>query len=216
MIRVPQLTLIVAGALLAGLASWALTGFMLRQAETDAPILHRRLQIPVAMVLGGLAGLAPSWAEALAFWVLAVASGMLLVIDLAEERLPDRIVLPLYPIFGGLLTLAAVVTGQWGALGRAGLAAVAMFVLYFLMMVFSPDLGFGDVKLAVVVGAFLGWFGWGAALLGFAAGWMVMAVVGIAMLATRRVERKGSLPFGPYMILGAVIGVFWSALVLRW
>lgn len=208
-------------AAVAGLASWMLTGFMLGTAESEAPILRRRLQVPVAAVLGGLAGLAPSWGETLAFVVLAVASGLLTVVDLAEERLPDAIVLPLLPITAALFTLAAWTTGDWAALGRAGLAAVAMFVLYFLMMIFSPDLGFGDVKLAVVVGAFGGWFGWGAVLLGFATGWILFALTGLVALATRKrgltgSELKTSLPFGPFMILGAVVGVFWAGFVLPW
>lgn len=209
------------GAVVAGMAAWALTGFMLGTATSDAPILRRRLQVPVAAVLGGLAGLAPSWSETLAFVVLAVASGLLTVVDLAEERLPDAIVLPLLPITAALFTFAAWVTGDWAALGRAGLAAVAMFVLYFLMMMFSPDLGFGDVKLAAVVGAFCGWFGWGAAMLGFAAAWILFALTGLVALATRKrglmgSELKTSLPFGPFMILGAVVGAFWAGAVLPW
>ena len=59
-----------------------------------------------------LAGLAGSWAEMLVFVVLAVASGLLTVIDLAEERLPDAIVLPLIPITLVLLTVAAWITGR--------------------------------------------------------------------------------------------------------
>ena len=212
----PVLLTIVAGALVAGLAAWALTGFMLRQSTSESPILGSRLHIPVAAVLGGLAGLAGSWSETITFVVLAVASGLLVVIDLAEERLPDRIVLPLIPITALLLTLSAWTTGQWGSLARAGLAAVALFVLYFLMMVFSPDLGFGDVKLAAVVGAFGGWFGWGAVMLGFGAGWAVSAIVGMILIATRRRGRKGSVAFGPFMILGAVLGVFWAGALLTW
>nr|WP_300151860.1 A24 family peptidase [Propionicimonas sp.] len=203
-------------ALVAGLAAWALTRFMLRCATSDAPILRRWLHVPVAAVLGGLAGLASSWAEMLAFTVLAVASGLLTVIDLAEERLPDRIVLPLIGLTAVLFTLAAWTTGNWAALARAGIAAVALFVLYFAMMVFSPDLGFGDVKLAAVVGAFCGWFGWGAVLLGFGAAWATFAVAGMVLLAARRRDRKGSLAFGPFLILGSVLGVFWAASLLTW
>jgi len=203
-------------ALVAGVAAWALTGFMRRTATSDAAILRSPLHVAVAVALGALAGLASSWAEMLAFVVLAVASGLLTVIDLAEERLPDVIVLPLLGTTAVLLTLAAWTTGDWRALIRAGIAAVALFAGYFLMAAFSPDLGFGDVKLAAVVGAFGGWFGWGAVLLGFGAGWAVFAIVGMVLLATHRRERKGSLAFGPFMILGAVLGVFWAAAFLTW
>jgi leader peptidase (prepilin peptidase)/N-methyltransferase len=208
-------------ALVAGLAAWALTPLLLRCATSDAPILRRWLHVPVAAVLGGLAGLASSWAEMLAFVVLAVASGLLTVIDIAEERLPDAIVLPLIGLTAALFTLAAWTTGNWSGLLRAGLAALALFVLSFAMMVFSPDLGFGDVKLAVVTGAFCGWFSWGAVLLGFGAAWILFALTGVVALATRTrgltgSELKTSLPFGPFLILGAVVGACGAGSLLSW
>ena len=204
------------GALVAGLGAWALTGFMLRNAESEARILRSHLHIPVAAVLGGLAGMAGSWAEMLAFVVLAVASGLLTVIDLAEERLPDAIVLPLIPITLVLLTLAAAVTGDWWSLLRAVEAGALLFVFVFGMMIFSPDLGFGDVKLAAITGAFCGWFGWGAVLLGFAAAWLTFAALGVVLLATKKRHGRTSFAFGPFLILGAVLGVFWSGAVLPW
>jgi leader peptidase (prepilin peptidase)/N-methyltransferase len=203
-------------ALLAGLAAWALNGFMLRQAESDAALLRRSLQVPIAAVLGGLAGLAGSWAESLAFLVLAIAASLLAVIDLAEERLPDAILLPLIPVTFVLLTLAAWVTGDWWALLRAVEAGAALFGFVFLMAIFAPDLGFGDVKLGAVTGAFCGWFGWGAVALGFAAAWFTFAAIGIALLVTRKRHGRGSYAFGPFMVLGAVLGVFWSGAVLGW
>lgn len=204
------------GAVAAGLAAWSLNGFMLRHAESEARILHSRLQVPVAAVLGGLAGLAASWAEMLVFVVLAIASGLLTVIDLAEERLPDAIVLPMIPITLLLFTVAAAVTGEWWSLLRALEAGAALFAFVFVMMVFSPDLGFGDVKLAAITGAFCGWFGWGAVMLGFAAAWIAFAALGVVLLATRKRHGRSSFAFGPFLILGAVIGVFWAGYVLPW
>lgn len=203
-------------ALVAAAGAWALTGFMRRCATSDAPILRRWVHVPVAAALGGLAGLAASWAEMLAFVVMAVAAGLLTVIDLAEERLPDAIVLPLIGLTAVLLTVAAWTTGDWAALARAGLSGLALFILYFVMMIFSPDLGFGDVKLAAVAGAFCGWFSWGAVLLGFGASWATFAVAGMVMLATRRRGRSGSLAFGPFLVLGSVLGVFWAGCLLPW
>lgn len=211
----PVLTCIV-GAVVAGLAAWALSGFMVRNAESDARILHSHLQVLVAAVLGGLAGLAGSWAEMLTFVVLAIASGLLTVIDLAEERLPDAILLPLIPITLILLTIAAAATGEWWSLLRAVEAGAALFAFVFGMMIFSPDLGFGDVKLAAITGAFCGWFGWGAVLLGFAAAWITFGVLGVLLLATRKRHMRGSFAFGPFLIFGAVLGVFWAGCVLPW
>jgi len=194
--------------LLAGVAAGALNRFMRAQFETETKLAKSWLQVPIAVVLGGLAGLAPTLIEQITFVVLAVAAAMLTVIDFGEYRLPDVIVLPLYPLLAVLLTLAAWSQDRWGSLGRAAIMAAAMFVLYFVMAIFAPDLGFGDVKLGGVAGGFLGWFGVSQTLAGFLLAWVMMAVVGVVMIAARRITSKASLPFGPYLILGAVVGVF--------
>jgi leader peptidase (prepilin peptidase)/N-methyltransferase len=207
---------VVVCALLAGAGAWALSGFLRHCATSDAPILRKGLHVAVAAALGALAGLASSVPEMAAFVVLAVASGLLTVIDLAEERMPDAIVLPLFGITAALLTVAAWTNGQWGQLGRAGLAALALFALYFAMMVFSPDLGFADVKLIAVAGLFLGWFGWGAVVIGACLGWVTYAVPGLVRMVTRKPGERGSLPFGPFIILGAVIGALWAGTLAPW
>lgn len=196
-------TAIIAGALAAGLNS-----FMRAQFTTQPRIASWWLQVPFAVVLGALAGLAPTLAEQITFTVLAVAAALLIVIDFGDYRLPDLIVLPSYGVLAVGLTAAAALQGHWTALGRAGIVAVAMFVLYFVMAMLAPDLGFGDVKLAGVIGGFLGWFGVAQSVAGFLLAWVMMAVVGVVLLAVRRITSKASLPFGPYMIVGAVIAVF--------
>ena len=195
-------------AFVAGAAAAALNPFMRAQFETETKLARSWLQVPTAVVLGGLAGLAPTLIEQVTFTLLAVAGALLTVIDLGEYRLPDVIVLPLYPLLAALLTVAAWSQGHWAWLGRAGIMAVAMFVLYFVMAIFAPDLGFGDVKLGGVAGGFLGWFGVSQSLAGFLLAWVMMAVVGVVMIVARRISSKASLPFGPYLILGAVVGVF--------
>lgn len=197
------LTALVAGGLAA-----ALNSFMRARFETETRIAKTWAQVPIAAVLGGLAGLSGSVAEQVTFTVLAVASAMLIVIDLGEYRLPDVIVLPLYGVLAVGLGVAAWTQDRWPALGRAALVAVAMFVLYFVMAIFAPDLGFGDVKLAGVAGGFLGWFGTPQAVAGFLLAWVLMAVVSLVLLATRVIDRKSSLPFGPYLVIGAVAGAF--------
>lgn len=201
-------------AAVAALAAFLLTPFMRSCAISDAKILGQWVHVVVAGVFGALAGLAPSWPEQLTFTVLAVAAALLTVIDFAEERLPDRIVYPLMIATPLLLTLAAAVQGQWGSLLRAVITGVGLTIVYFVMFCFARDLGFGDVKLAFVIGAVGGWFSISAVLLGFAIGWGSFAVVAIIMLLTGRRKRKTSLPFGPFMILGAVLGIFGAPLIL--
>ena len=151
-----------------------------------------------------------SW-ELPAFWYLAAVSVALTLIDLDVRRLPDAIVLPSWAVGVVLLTLAALNPGgepAWGSLLRAGLAALAMGGSYFLIkFIYPAGMGLGDVKLAVLLGLYLGWIGWSAVLIGWFAGFLLGGVVGIALMLARRAERRTQLPFGPWMLAGAWVGV---------
>jgi leader peptidase (prepilin peptidase) / N-methyltransferase len=139
-----------------------------------------------------------------AFLLLAIAAVLLTVIDLRHRLLPDRIVLPTLVLGTALLATAALADGAWAALLRAVLGAAALFAVYLVLAVISPSgLGMGDVKLAAVLGLFLGWLGWGAVLVGAVAGFVVQAVVALVLMALGRVRRDSDLPFGPAMLLGA-------------
>ena len=170
----------------------------------------------LAAVGGACAGLLASrWAETLALAILAVATAFLVVIDLAEYRLPDAIVLPTYPLFFGALALAAGLENDWSRLGRAAAAGGVLLVSYFILAWINPaGLGLGDVKLAGLLGGFLGWFGWPQVLMGTLAAFVLAAAVSLVLLALRRVGRKSEIPFGPWMIAGAAVGAAWQPLVL--
>jgi leader peptidase (prepilin peptidase)/N-methyltransferase len=68
-------------------------------------------------------------------------------------------------------------------------------------------MGFGDVKLAPVLGVTLGWVGVGAAAVGLFAAFLVGGVVGVALMIARRAGRRSHLAFGPYLLLGALLGL---------
>lgn len=206
-----NLVAVLGWALAAAIASALANPWLRQQLPDGSRLAGKWLQVPIAAVLGGLAGLAPSLLEQLTFTVLAVAGALLVVVDYADYRLPDVIVLPLYGVLVVLLTATAWTQDRWPDLLRAGIVAVAMFVIYFLMAMFAPDLGFGDVKLGGVAGGFLGWFGIAQPVAGFLLAWVLMAVVGLALILLRRIKLKASLPFGPYLIAGAVLGAFLGA-----
>lgn len=152
----------------------------------------------------------PTWALP-AFLYLAAIGLVLALIDADTKRLPNAIVLPSYPVAAALLALASWGAGDWSALGRAGIGAAALFALYFLMLLVYPaGMGFGDVKLAGLLGLYLGWVGWGALIVGAFAAFVVGGVFGVALMVAGRAGRKTGIPFGPWMILGAVIGVVWG------
>jgi leader peptidase (prepilin peptidase)/N-methyltransferase len=84
-----------------------------------------------------------------------------------------------------------------------------LFLFYFVLAMISPrGMGMGDVKLAGVLGLFLGALGWGQLAVGAGAAFVLGGLFSIILLITRRAGRKSGIPFGPWMLLGAWVGVF--------
>lgn len=138
----------------------------------------------------------------------AAAGIALTAIDLDTRRLPDAVVLPSLAVIAILLAGAALVDGDLAALLRAALGAVALFFFYFLLSVVRPGgMGGGDVKLAAVVGLVLGWLGAGPLVVGAFAAFVVGGIVGIALLVRGNASRRTAIPFGPWMLVGAWIGI---------
>ncbi len=132
------------------------------------------------------------WAIPAFAYLVAIAVSLSLI-DIDVHRLPDAIVLPSYGAALALLALASWNPGgasDWPALGRAAIGAVAMFSVYFVMvLVYPAGMGFGDVKLAGVLGLFLGWTGWGALIVGWFAAFFLGGLYSVALLTARRSNR---------------------------
>lgn len=194
-----------------------------RHLDERGPSLPRhRVGIAVATALawGSLTwrfGDAAGWAVLPAYLYLGVVGVALASIDLDVHRLPDVLVLPSVPAVLVLLLVPSAVSGQWGALGRAALAGVVLFAGYFVLMIVSPGgggLGFGDVKLALVLGVLLGWVGWGPVIVSVMAAFVLGGLVSVVLLALRRVSRQSSIAFGPAMIAGAWVALVFPVQVL--
>jgi leader peptidase (prepilin peptidase)/N-methyltransferase len=155
------------------------------------------------------------WSAVLpAFLYLGAIGVALTMIDLDVKRLPNAIVLPSYVVGVVLLGIAALVTADLGSFVRALVGMVALFALYFvLVLVYPAGMGFGDVKLAGVLGLYLGWLGWGELAVGWFLGFLLGGVVGAALMMVRRAGRKSQLPFGPFMLTGALIAILWGGQV---
>jgi leader peptidase (prepilin peptidase)/N-methyltransferase len=181
------------------------------------------MNLPEYLLLPAVDGIvrpAGLWALGLvivAYLYFAAISIVLTLIDLDTHRLPNSIVLPGYLVSGILFTVAAWLTGEWGLLLGAGVGMVVLYLFYFLLRAARPGgMGGGDVKLAGVIGIYLGWLGWGALAVGAFAAFLYGGVFGIALLLLRRAGRKTAIPFGPWMILGAWTGVFAGEAVGKW
>ncbi|GAA3639213.1 A24 family peptidase [Microlunatus ginsengisoli] len=201
-------TVIICTALISGIAALLLTRWMRKLAKAESFWLSGHLHVAVAALAGaGAATLASNWAELIGYALLGVGCALLFVIDLAVFRLPNKIVGPLYLIMLGALASAAVVEHDPMRLLRAlGLGTLA-FAVYVLLAVIRPgQLGRGDVKLAGVLGLFLGWLGWSQALLGLLGAFLLSAVVGIAIVKVMRLDLRTLIPFGPFMVAGAALG----------
>jgi leader peptidase (prepilin peptidase) / N-methyltransferase len=152
-----------------------------------------------------------------AYLYLASIAVALTAIDLDVHRLPNAIVLPSYAVVPVLLVPAAIVGGDWTAILRGLAAMAALAAFYFLLAwVYPGGMGFGDVKLAGVLGLYLGWLGWSSVLVGTFAGFVLGGLVGAALLAVRRAGRKTAIAFGPYMLAGALLALFAAGPIAAW
>jgi leader peptidase (prepilin peptidase)/N-methyltransferase len=145
----------------------------------------------------------------IAFLYLTSVSIALAVIDLDTHRLPNKIVLPCYAVGTVFLGAAALLSGEHERVLGASIGLAALWLAYFLMAVLYPGgMGFGDVKLAGVLGLVLGWLGWGPLIVGSFSAFLLGGVFALVLLASRRATRKGGIPFGPWMLVGAWLGIF--------
>jgi leader peptidase (prepilin peptidase)/N-methyltransferase len=159
-------------------------------------------------------GRLPAVPALLYFTALGVA---LALIDLDTKRLPNVLVLPAYPVLAVLLAGAAGWQGDWWAFARAAIGGTALYAFFFAVaFIYPAGLGFGDVKLAGLVGAVLGYLSWATLVIGAFAGFLLGSIVGVALIASGRGGRKTALPFGPFMIAGALLGIFVADPVATW
>ncbi|MFJ1915034.1 prepilin peptidase [Streptomyces sp. NPDC088147] len=157
----------------------------------------------------------------LAVWLLLAPFAVLLaLVDRNVHRLPDQLTLPLAAAAVVMLGLAALLpdgggdrTGPGGSWGTALLGGLVLGVCYFVLFLINPNgMGFGDVKLALSLGVALGWYGWTVLFVGAFAGFLLGALYGFGLILLRRAGRKSAFPFGPFMIVGALIGILLGAL----
>ncbi|MGN6609592.1 MAG: prepilin peptidase [Jatrophihabitans sp.] len=173
------------------------------------PLVLELLAGGVGAGFGAVVGARP---ELVGFLVLTVVGVALATIDLMVHRLPDRFVLAAFAGLAASFVVGAVVRADATRLLTALLGAVVLGACYFVLgVVGAGRFGLGDVKLAVVLGLALGWFGWRAVLVGSLLAFLLNGVVTLALLAARRVTLKTELPFGPFMLAAAAAVVVAAA-----
>lgn len=133
----------------------------------------------------------------------------LVVIDARVHQLPNRIIFPWYPMSLLLLVLAAAVGGEMMTALRVVGAGLALFLFYLLLHVINPGgMGLGDVKLAGILGMYLGFLSWSHLLLGTLLAFVTGALWACGLMVLRRANRKSTFAFGPFMFLGTAVALF--------
>ncbi len=177
------------------------------------PLVELGTGLAFALVVAVL-GLRWELGAALCLTAIGIA---LALIDLEHKRLPDAIVLAGYVVTVAFLLVPGLLMHRGGDVLRAGLCGAGLFGLYFLMLIVYPGgMGFGDVKLAGLLGLVLGWVGYGALAVGAFGAFLLGGLFTLGLVVAGRAKRGTAVPFGPWMILAAAIGVavgepIWSA-----
>lgn len=173
----------------------------------DVPYLGLWLSIAGAVVCGVL-GWGVGWTPGLPLWVYVGLLGVVLAyIDWRTRLLPTRLIAPSYGAVASLALMASVLSGDWHSLLRAAMGwAVAGGLFFILWFIYPKGMGYGDVRLSGILGIALGWLGWAPLVVGVYAGFLLGALGGATLVILRMVDRK-RYPFGPFMLVGAVVGV---------
>jgi len=166
----------------------------------------------LALPMAALAWLASVWTHpalvaCAAAW-LAVCAVPLAIIDVLEFRLPDPLTIAALGGTAAFLIAAATASGTWPDLGRSAAGAAALGALFAILALARPgSAGLGDAKLSLSLGALTAWLGWGVLAAALIAAFVLAACYGLWLLASRRATLRTRLPFGPFLLAGALAAV---------
>lgn len=130
-------------------------------------------------------------------------------IDIEHYIIPDRLVMAGLAV--GLVFMLLFPEPGWLS-SLYGMLAAAGFLL-LLFIVSRGGMGGGDIKLALVLGLFLGW---PLSLLGVFLACLIAGVFGMALILGRRKKPKDMIPFGPFLALGSFLVSLWGNEIIRW
>jgi leader peptidase (prepilin peptidase) / N-methyltransferase len=147
-----------------------------------------------------------------AYAVFGLSMVAISAVDLERWIIPNHIIYPTLALLIPLFVVSSAVDHRWGSLERAAISAVVAFLgFYALHLAVPKGMGFGDVRLAGVIGLATGWLGFGHAFVGFFAGFVLGAVIGIVFIVVSGGGRKTKIPFGPFLAAGAVLSIVWGS-----
>lgn len=141
----------------------------------------------------------------------------LAAIDIERFLLPRAIVYPTAVLVAAALVVAAGLEGHWRRLGVAAVCAAVSFALFFVINFVRPAwMGFGDVRLAGLIGLALGWLGAWYVVVGFMAANLLGAILGIGLMVAGRATRRTALPYGVFLAAGSIVAILVGGPVIHW
>lgn len=170
------------------------------------------------IVLSGLLPLAmPSLWVLPAFLVFLWTMILLTVTDLDTKLIPNRILGPASAMSIVLLVIGHVPDTSSGSLLEALIGGAAYFVVMLILaLIVKGGLGFGDVKLAFLIGVFTGYLSLGHVLVTGIGAFIIGGLVAAFLLVTRKSGRKDAIPFGPFMTSAAIATIFFGQAIIDW
>ena len=188
--------------------SWLALRGKCRQCHTSIGIEPLVLEVSTGALFGLTAWhFGNSWRTP-AFCVLIAGLVALSWIDLRTKRLPREITYTTAAIGFPLLCVAALVEHEPRRIATMALgAALALGAMGVIYLASRGGMGDGDVRLAPLLGAYLGWLNPGLALVGLFFGFVVGAAVGLALMVAKKAGRRTAVPFGPFLALGTVLAL---------
>ncbi len=154
-----------------------------------------------------------SWAAvayALLYSALLVVAGT----DLSHKMIPNAVTFP--GIVVGLISAATVLPLGFlnGLLGVLVGGGILWLLAWASPYIFGKEgMGGGDIKLLAMIGAFLGWK---PALMTIMVGSFLGSLVGVTLIVTRMIKREDYIPFGPFLVCGALVALFFGQSLLDW
>lgn len=197
--------------------SWLVLRARCRKCATPIAIRYPAVELATGLLFALDAAVVGMRAELPAVLLFTAGGVALSVIDIELFRLPTRIIYVTLGLVAAALVGAAVFGHHPRHLVTAAAgAAIATTALFLILMIYPRGMGWGDVRLAALLGAILGWYGLGRVALGLFGGYLVGAVVGLVIAAIKGKLRGTKMPFGPSLIAGTMIAVLWGGPILDW
>lgn len=200
------------------IVSWVVLKGGCRQCGQRIPGREVVLELVTGMAFGAAAvRFGWSWTLPPTLVVFSVLVGISAV-DLERHLIPKRLVYAGIVTTFPLLVVAAAAQHRWESLAHALVGAGVAFAVLLLAHLASPrGLGFGDVRLAALLGLMLGWIDpWTThVFVGLFVGFLLGSVVGLSLIALRLKSRQDEIPLGPFLAAGAALTILFGHAVLR-